>query len=47
MSTGGDAHTKSALKTKGETMKDDTASGDEYTLAQKLGIGIVKESEGK
>ena len=45
---GGEPHTQSQLNSKGvEPDNESTASRDEYADAQRLGMGITKESEGK
>lgn len=42
-----DSHTKSELNTGTQPVQDGTASRDEYTQAQKLGMGQVNEGKGK
>jgi hypothetical protein len=44
---GGKTPTESQLSTKDDPVLEGNASGDEYKLAQKLGRGMEKESEGK
>ncbi|KAJ5407767.1 hypothetical protein N7509_001650 [Penicillium cosmopolitanum] len=41
----GEAHTQSQLSTKGEPASEANGSGDEYKMAQRLGRGVVNESE--
>ncbi|KAJ5112672.1 hypothetical protein N7532_000717 [Penicillium argentinense] len=39
------AHTESKVGGSSDAANDSSASGDEYNMAQKLGMGISKESE--
>lgn len=41
---GGEPHTKSEISTDIQPVQDGTASRDENTMAQKLGMGMVDES---